>query len=381
MKITLQDIIDQVAEQTGTTKKLSEDFLHEFFNIIEEALNKNGIVKIKGLGTFKLLLVEERKSVNVQTGEEIIIPPHDKISFVPEKELKAAVNKPYSHLETYTLSKDGPVDPPENEDEEDEIPVIIDEKKSQPEIVIPIPIQEKEKNTTNIESDSTTKDETKTKNADMKEKEKKKSNKWIIIIILIILGLIALLLWCLNSSSPPVKEEAKTEETQVAPTPENEISEDEVMNENQFSNKKIIDETAENASVREDQKNTDSTTPNPNRNPEFPKEYMFDKKFDFRLVDFMQANFPNMKLITYGTPREAELKEGKRLTLMSLEYYGDKHFWVYIYLYNTDIIQNPNNIPAGTIIKVPRLDKSLVDPNNQASIDAAWDVQRYLLKM
>ena len=240
----------------------------------------------------------------------------------------------------------------------------------------------KEKNTNNIEIDSITEDETKIKNADMKEKEKKKSNKWI-IIILIILGLIALLLWCLNSSEPPVKEEAKTEKIQATPTPENEISEDEVMDENQFSNREIIDETAENASINENQENadSDSTTPNPNRNPEFPNEYMFDKKFDFKLVDFMQANFPNMKLITYGTPREVELKEGKRLTLMSLEYYGDKHFWVYIYLYNTDIIKNPDLIPAGTILKVPRLDKSLVDPNNQANIDAAWDVQKYLLKM
>ena len=77
--MTLQDIIEKVAEQSGLTKKLSELFLREFLTIIEEALIKDKIVKIKGLGTFKLLIVEERKSVNVQTGNEMIIPEHQKI--------------------------------------------------------------------------------------------------------------------------------------------------------------------------------------------------------------------------------------------------------------------------------------------------------------
>ncbi len=424
MKITLQDIIEQVAEQTGSTKKLSEDFLRELLNIIEETLNKEGIVKIKGFGTFKLLLVEERKSVNVQTGEEIAIPQHNKISFIPEKELKAAINKPYSHLETYILSKDGPVDLPENENEEEdnEVPVIvdneasaiinevsitiddevpetvdnevsvtIDEEKPEPEItIIPVQEEEKEENTDKIKTDTPTKNKGKKKRksksnigekskSTKEKKEKKKSSKWaIILFILIILGLIALLIWWMDGSKfSPVKEGTNTEEVQ--PAPEDEISEDKIMNEEQLSDNKT------NEILKSEPNHSDqaygSTTPNPNRAPEFPGEYLFDKKFDFKLVDYMQANYPNMKLITYGTPQETVLKEGSRLTLISRDYYGDKKFWVYIYLYNTDIIKDPSNIPTGTIIKVPKLDKSLVDPNNQATIDAAWNVQKYLLKM
>ena len=410
MKITLQDIIDRLVEQTGTTKKLSEDFLREFLAIIEETLNKDEIIKIKGLGTFKLLTVEERKSVNVQTGEEIIIPSHNKISFTSEKELKAAINKPYSHLETYILSKDGPVDdnaPEEDEEEENDDAAIVEQNEFQSEAGETV--EYKPEITTEIESISEIIERQEEPLSEVVEKEeeplsevieekplpevvggmqeketcrKKKNCKWV--ILLIILGLIALLIWLWSSDYPkitlPVKEEAKTENVQVS-TPEDKIEENDEVDLDQFSQMEIIDETAENEYIDEDQTEIDSTTPNPNRKPEFEGEYMFDSKFDFRLLDFMQANYPKMKLITYGTPREVELRAGQRLTLVSLEYYGNKQFWVYLYFYNTNIIKNPDNVPAGTIINVPRLDKSLVDPNNQESIRVAREIQTDMLKM
>jgi len=399
MKITLQDIIDQVAEQAGTTKKLSEDFLREFLSVIEEALDKDGIAKIKGLGTFKLLTVEERKSVNIQTGEEITIPQHNKVSFTPEKELKTAINKPYSHLETYILSKDGPVDIPESEEEEEENPEE-DEKIVVPEenVTVKENVITKENK---IEIDSTIENNTKINNTNM---EKRRSNTWVIIASLLIISGFALVLWYPLLTKGTKAEVAKT-------SLKDEIDEDEIIVGDQFVDNTITNETLENnnnleakAEIKTEAKvepkaeaktepkveakaetkteaKANPTTPIPDRAPEFEGEYMFDKKFDFRLIDFMHANFPNMKLITYGTPQEAVVKEGSRLTLIAQKYYGNKRFWVYIYFYNTDIIQHPNQIPAGTVVKVPKLDKSLVDPNNQAHIDAAWDVQKYLLKM
>ena len=408
MKITLQDIIDQVAEQAGITKKLSEDFLRELLNVVEEAFDKDGIAKIKGLGTFKLLTVEERKSVNIQTGEEITIPQHNKVSFTPEKELNKAINKPYSHLETYVLSKGGPVDIPENEDEEEEESseeeektIVLEENIAIKEnIAIEEDVTVKEDK---IKIDSTVENNTKTNNTDM---EKRRSNKWIVIIVLLIISGFALLLWY-----PMLTEDAKIEVAKILP--EEKIDEDEIMVGDQSMDETIVEGTSENkqnldvkteakaepkaeakaepkaeakTEVKAEPKaeprtGVSSTSPTPNRAPEFQGEYMFDKKFDFRLVDFMQANFPDMKLVTYGTPQEVEVKDGSRLTLIAKKYYGNKRFWVYIYLYNTDIIQHPNDIPAGTVVKVPKLDKSLADPNNPAHIDAAWDVQKYLLKM
>lgn len=136
-KITLQDVIDELSDKLGVTKKMSDDFLREFFSLIQASLEKDGIAKIKGLGVFKLKLVDERKSVNVQSGEEIVIPAHYKVSFTPDKALSADVNKPYAHLETYILDEaDGPVEAPSNmetfDDDDDESMLDLEEldKKS-----------------------------------------------------------------------------------------------------------------------------------------------------------------------------------------------------------------------------------------------------------
>lgn len=120
-KKSLQDILGNIAEDAGVTKKLSENFLRTLFEIVEEALNKDGIAKIPNIGTFKIIAIEERKSVNVQDGSEMIIPAHKKVSFVPEKNLKEEINKPYAHLETYVLKDDGPVDTDTDDDYEDEV--------------------------------------------------------------------------------------------------------------------------------------------------------------------------------------------------------------------------------------------------------------------
>ena len=122
-KVTLQDLADQLSAISGQSKKLSESFLRALTEIVEDALSKDGIAKVKGIGTFKIVAIEERKSVSVTDGSAVIIPAHKKITFTPEKELKEAVNKPYEDLETYVLPDDGPVDGPfieEDDDEQDE---------------------------------------------------------------------------------------------------------------------------------------------------------------------------------------------------------------------------------------------------------------------
>ena len=119
-KVTLQDLADQLSAISGQSKKLSEGFLRALTEIVEEALAKDGIAKVKGIGTFKIVAIEERKSVSVTDGSAVIIPAHKKITFTPEKELKEAVNKPYEDLETYVLPSDGPVDGPFIDEDEEE---------------------------------------------------------------------------------------------------------------------------------------------------------------------------------------------------------------------------------------------------------------------
>lgn len=131
IKLTLQEIIDKLSEQSGQSKKISENFLRILIDVIEEGLKKDGIAKVKGLGTFKIISIEQRKSVNVQDGSEYIIPAHNKISFTPEKTLKEEINKPYSHLETYTLSDDAPVTVTPDDDDDDNIIEISNDDKEE----------------------------------------------------------------------------------------------------------------------------------------------------------------------------------------------------------------------------------------------------------
>ncbi len=102
-RTSIQELVDVVSRQTDFTKKFTEEFLHELIQVIQEYLEKDGFVKIKGLGTFKIMWNEERKSVNVKTQEEFVIPGHNKVVFIPENDLKDAVNKPYSHLSTVEI--------------------------------------------------------------------------------------------------------------------------------------------------------------------------------------------------------------------------------------------------------------------------------------
>lgn len=95
MKITFPELVARVAIVTGLQKKTTEDFLKGLFATISSTLAEGETVKINGLGTFKLITIEARKSVNVNTGEEFEIPSHRRVSFIPAKELALAVNRPF----------------------------------------------------------------------------------------------------------------------------------------------------------------------------------------------------------------------------------------------------------------------------------------------
>ncbi|MGI6048187.1 MAG: HU family DNA-binding protein [Petrimonas sp.] len=104
-KITLSDLIDLLAVQANISNSESEVFLKSLFEIITETLAKDEVVKIKDFGTFKLTPIQARESVDVNTGEKIEIPAHNRLSFSPATALKELVNKPFSHFETILLNE------------------------------------------------------------------------------------------------------------------------------------------------------------------------------------------------------------------------------------------------------------------------------------
>ena len=106
VKITNTSILSAFRKQVGISKVDEIAFAEAFQSIFEEALLRDKILKISGLGTFKLVPVESRKSVNVNTGEEFEIASHYKLTFTPDVALKDKVNEPLAHLETVELDSD-----------------------------------------------------------------------------------------------------------------------------------------------------------------------------------------------------------------------------------------------------------------------------------
>ena len=104
-KITLQQLAKTLAKKQNITQKDAEAFLKEFFDSIVQNVTSDKLVKVKGLGTFKLIEVLDRESVNVNTGERIVIPGHSKLSFAPETALKDLINKPFADFPTVALNE------------------------------------------------------------------------------------------------------------------------------------------------------------------------------------------------------------------------------------------------------------------------------------
>jgi len=102
-KITLPDLIAALSTASGRPRTTCEKFLKALVATVSETAAAGESVKIKGLGTFKVSSVDERKSVNVNTGEEMIIPSHRKISFSPDKALAEAINAPFAMFEPVEL--------------------------------------------------------------------------------------------------------------------------------------------------------------------------------------------------------------------------------------------------------------------------------------
>ena len=103
-KILLQDIADFLCYRSGITKREAEQFVRAFFEVIQQRLERDQYVKIKGFGTFKLVEVGQRESVNINTGERFQINGHTKVSFTPDTSLKDLVNRPFSHFQTVILN-------------------------------------------------------------------------------------------------------------------------------------------------------------------------------------------------------------------------------------------------------------------------------------
>lgn len=103
-KISLSDLAQRLAEKSGISLQDAELFIRKMFDVANEGFQSDKLVKMKWLGTFKVMAVKDRESVDVNTGERIIIEGRDKISFTPDNILKEIVNKPFAQFETVVVN-------------------------------------------------------------------------------------------------------------------------------------------------------------------------------------------------------------------------------------------------------------------------------------
>ncbi len=127
-RLSIQDVAAVLVKKNGLKKREAEQFVTAMFDIVKEGLLADKIVKVRGLGTFKVVDIDARESVNINNGERMLIEGHERITFTPDATMKELVNKPFSIFETVILNDGvqfddmlpGAQKQSENDDSEDE---------------------------------------------------------------------------------------------------------------------------------------------------------------------------------------------------------------------------------------------------------------------
>lgn len=399
-RLTIQNLIDLLASKHGMSKKDAEAFVKEFFLLIEQALENESYVKIKGLGTFKLIDVDSRESVSVNTGERFRIQGHTKVSFTPDNSLKDTINKPFAHFETVVLNEKTLLEDTQSEDtdeedilEEDvlEIDMVNKDELSQDivsEIVpeasetVSDPTQpedkeeikevvhppkedftiDQEKKLSSLQSapqataeeiiakelekvtspkDSLVVDSsTRGKKPENTSKEKTSSLYLLIIIAITLLlcgGAVLFIYY-------PDLFSFSADKNKIEMPLTNPIQEEPLLIDTLENDQDTIVETAPDPEIPEK-----TITPSASKEKQ---EVSATPRTETKTIYQDSATYT----IT-GTKATHTIKVGETLTKVSLHFYGTKALWPYIVKHNPGVIKNPDNVPYGTIIKIPELSK------------------------
>lgn len=402
-RLSIQDLALILSEQTGKSTEEALRFLQEFIAVVSEGVYNDKLVKVKGLGTFKIIRVEERASVSVNSGERFVIPSHYKFTFTPDKELKELVNKPFSLFDTVELNEEvdfsdvdvsaetsGAEEAADDSSEEilpDGIPEQAIEAPQTPEPEVkPEPAVEEEA-VPQEEAQAELEPEAETETMPEPEVE----------------------------AEPELKAEAETtpqEEAQAEPKPAEPVSS--VSGYKEYRRKRrrstsrkllfpiaclfvvivlgivyivcLSGRTTVNRNWEPPMAEVGNPTPEAGMNS-VPADSTGVTPSDSASLaaDSVVAEPP---VVEENQPEETPksdilalvtIKAGDRLASFAKQYYGHKFFWVYIYQYNQDIISDPNNIPIGTELRIPDPGLYGIDATDRSSIDKAAALQSQIL--
>lgn len=414
-RLSLQDLIDLLAKKQGIAKKEAETFLRELIAVISESIESYDPVRIKDFGVFKLVKVNARKSVDVNTGEAIEIPAHYKLSFNPDKSLKEAINRPFAHFESVILEDGVSFENVESETEEDiaeeeddstdtisieeeiteyiTIPEKSEIKATEANVIakeIPIPDTEAESAITEAKEEAEINSEEENARESVSEitrnktvpvaaaaiprsssastdiesmfynhRKKSKRRRFISLgfVILLILAAFAIggyyfqELAAFLTGQPPVDKSKKVVIV--------------------FDKKSPADSLAQKQDSTQIQGIAQETKNEPQQETKLPKAEPKNEEVKIAAQPVKDSSKP---LAT------ETIRSGHTLRNIALEYYGHKSFWVYIYEENKDVIKNANNIALGTKLIIPAPSKYGIDPKNPASIEKAKQREAKLFK-
>ncbi len=436
-RLSIQDLALILSEQTGKSTEEALRFLQEFIAVVSEGVYNDKLVKVKGLGTFKIIRVEERASVSVNSGERFVIPSHYKFTFTPDKELKELVNKPFSLFDTVELNEEvdfsdvdvsaetsGAEEAADDSSEEilpDGIPeqAIEAPQTQEPEVKPEPAVEEEAVPQEEVEAEPEAETET-TPEPEVEAEPEPKAEA---------------------ETTPQEEVEAEPEseaETETTPEPEVEaepepkVEAETTPHEEAKAEPKPAEPVSSVSGYKEYRRKrrrsasrkllfpiaclfvvivlgivyivclSGRTTVNKNWEPPMaevgnptPEAGMNPVPADSTGVtppdsaslaaDSVVAEPP---VVEENQPEETPksdilalvtIKAGDRLASFAKQYYGHKFFWVYIYQYNQDIISDPNNIPIGTELRIPDPGLYGIDATDRSSIDKAAALQSQIL--
>ncbi|MBQ8672581.1 MAG: HU family DNA-binding protein [Bacteroides sp.] len=330
-KLNIQDFVELLAQKHGMSKEDANNFVKEFFSLIEETLGKDRYVKIKGLGTFKLIGVESRESIHVNTGERFQIQGHTKISFTPEPSLKDLVNKPFAHFETVPLNEETQLEDTLSESDESHEEVIVSSgnapdfpAETEPQEGMAAPAESLEAQEPEVKSTSFS--------ACRVPSHENSSKKFFAVIVtaVVLIGIAAIAFLChpewLDSSEGVSTQKEQVAVVVPATQPDN------LQNE---AAKEPIEEITHKDTVTAQAVKKTKTTEVASKNEPFK-------------VD-------SVNYMIMGTDTVYTIKKGETLTKVALRFWGTKALWPYLVKHNPTVIKNPDNVPYGTTIKIPVL--------------------------
>ena len=373
-KISFPDLVGLLSSKMNITKKEAETFLKEFFTVSTEVITSGEELRINGLGLFKPIWVEARGSINIQTGEPVEIPGHYKLSFIPDKVLREAVNAPFSSFSVEVLNDHVPIEdmtavPSQDIDENNDIcntenvelqdSKEIREKEEEDEPIEPAHEYIQEDKSDDEESSESTvssqeiekfqeeiiqpESETKVEEKEedcyedyLRKSASRKSFWWGVlsafgIIIICLAGGI----FFMGNDSPYVVK----------------IGEYTLSLGKQSIDSRPMNNNPESVVLPE--------------NKDTLSEMEKDSVLKDSVISASPLAAPEVK------PVIETIRSGVFLTTLARKYFGHKAFWVYIYEENKDVIKNPNQVPIGTRLTIPSASKYDIDANNRTSVEKA----------